>query len=251
LFVVLVAVYAALYLPSHQYSALGDLASAVGSILAVIWFSAALFYQSKQLEEQREQFQAEFKHLREENRRNALSISRDILRDAEERALKMNPALKGVGDFASVYLSDPSLLRTVLESTNVDEVLWAVRKWTGEHEGPVLTMLRGIKDAAQMYYSAIGDGGFDFTKAPEDFVDSYGATLWKLPYFGTYAAMEVVVRLMVPMQPGRKAVLIATSAALLKSGRERVMKRDMILKDIRGHREAQLPMPAIAADLIT
>jgi hypothetical protein len=246
--VLLAAIYAALYFPADQSSAIGALFGAAGSILAVIWFSAALYYQSKQLQEQREQFQAEFKHLREEAHRNALTFAKDILSDAEEKSLKQNTRLKSVNDLMSVYLA-PDELKTILESTNAEEVRDAVKLWH-EREGPAITLMSGIKKAAEIYFTAVGKTDVDYSKQADEFVYVYGPLLWKLPYFESYASVaEILSSIMIRWRPAREAALLAAKVSLLKTAPAGIINKDKILEDVKKHRESRLPIPAIAADL--
>jgi len=63
-------------LAPERLSALGSILAAAGSLLAVIWFSASLWYQSRQLQEQRQQFALQFEHLKETSRRDALILAK-------------------------------------------------------------------------------------------------------------------------------------------------------------------------------
>lgn len=236
------------YLPPDRYSAVGSLFAAVGSLLAVIWFSASLFYQSRQLREQRQQFLEEFKQLREDARRSALALSKDILREAEGRALKYNPALESINDLMTVYM-DWSELKIILESKDALEVQEAVKSWL-KKEGPAMSLMHGIKSAAETYFRAVGQTEIDYYREPEDFVFIYGPILWKLPYFDTYQAVGTwLSEFMVMIQPGRKAVVLAATVSLLKTAPTKIMKRDKILENVERHRKADLPLPAIAEDL--
>ena len=59
-------------LDDTKLSSYGTMAAAAGSFLAVIWFTGSLWYQAQQLLDQKTQFLAEFKQLREEGRRNEI-----------------------------------------------------------------------------------------------------------------------------------------------------------------------------------
>lgn len=246
--VVLLAVYAMIALPPSDYSAVGSLFGAVGGILAVIWFSASLYYQSLQLTEQRHQFLEEFKQLREDARRNALSLSKDILREAEERALRHNPELRSINDLTAYYL-DWSDLGIALKSKEPIEVLEAVKRWM-KREGPAIFLLRGIKQAAEVYFHSIEKTDIDYSEEPEDFVYIYGPWLWKLPYFEPYQSVATMLcEFMIGIQPGRKNVLLASSVALMKSMPIGTMKDDKILEEVEKLRKEGRHLPAIAEDV--
>lgn len=245
--VISLAICAMIFLPPSDYSAVGSLFGAVGGILAVIWFSASLYYQSLQLNEQRQQFLEEFKQLREDARRSALSLSKDILREAEERALRCSPELRSINDLTSYYLNF-SDLATALKSKDPNEVLEAVKQWL-KREGPAIFLLRGIKQAAEVYFHSIAKTDIDYSKEPEEFVYIYGPWLWKLPYFEPYQTITTMLcEFMIRLQPGRKAVLLASSVALMKSY-PHMMKKDVILEEIKKIRKEGKFLPPIAEDL--
>jgi hypothetical protein len=248
--VLLLAVAAIVWLPSSEYSALGTLFGGVGSVLAVMWFSAGLFYQSRQLKEQREQFLLNFNQLREDARRSALTFARDILREAEDKALKQNPALKSINDLTTVYPFSLKELQVILQSKDPAEVQDAVRRWSSNSEAPAVIVLGGIKNAADIYFTAIGQSDIDYSVEAEDFISMYGPLLWKLPYFEAYTGVATILSgYMKRLQPGRKAALLAFNVAGLKTLPPGVMKKKEIIEDVKQHRQAGLPVPAIAEDL--
>jgi len=247
--IVLLAISAMIYFSPSDYEAVGCLFGGVGSILAVIWFSASLYYQSLQLTEQRQQFLEEFKQLREDARRNALSLSKDILREAEERALKCNSELRSINDLTAYYL-DLSDVGIAINSKNPIEVLEAVKRWT-KKEGPALFLLSGIKQASEIYFHSFEKTDIDYSKEPEDFVCIYGPWLWKLPYFEPYQSVATMLcEFMIRLQPSRKAVVLALSVALMKSC-PGIMKEDGIFELIKKFRQEGRHLPAIAEDIQT
>src|SRR4030095_5595957 len=141
-----------------QYDALGSLLGALASMIAVIWFSGSLYYQAVQLKEQREQFSLElkeqreqfavqFRQLREDARRNALTLAKDILREAEDAALKANPSLQSINELTTAYLVPVSPLKTLMESTDPVEVRDSMADWL-KIEAPPVSLMHGIKTAA-------------------------------------------------------------------------------------------------------
>lgn len=67
-----------LFASDTKASTIGSVVGGFGGILAVVWFFAALKSQSEQLENQKDQFLAEFQTLREESRRDALRYLLEI-----------------------------------------------------------------------------------------------------------------------------------------------------------------------------
>ena len=179
--VFVLGIAAIVFLTPEYFSALGSLFAAVGGILAVIWFSASLYNQSQQLKEQREQFLENFRRLREDARMNALVLAKDILSQAEERALKLNPNLESINDIMMQYVQCPEL-ESIYNSNDPNVIIECVKSWRKKAD-PARVLMRGIKIAAETYFQAIGKSKVDYSKEPEKFVMMYGPTLWKLPYF--------------------------------------------------------------------
>jgi hypothetical protein len=249
---------AAYWFSPAQYDALGSLFGAAASFLAVIWFSGSLYFQSIQLKEQREQFSLElkeqreqfsqqFKQLREDARRNALTLAKDILLEAEQDALKANPSLSSINDLSTLYL-DWSEMKVIMESTDPVEVQEAIMSWS-KKEGPAMTLIAGVKVAAEVYLRAIDRTDIDYSIDADDFVFIHGPTLWKLPYFGRFGFIgSWLTEFMIRIQPGRKAAILASTVAQLKLAPQ-IMNKEKITQSIERHRTAGLPLPAIAEDI--
>ena len=95
---VVLATGAAMYsLSDTQLSSYGSMVAAAGSLLAVIWFTGSLWYQARQLNEQRTQFLAEFRHLQESSRQDSLLTAKSILDAAEQRAITHHGGISSVG----------------------------------------------------------------------------------------------------------------------------------------------------------
>lgn len=247
-FVLIALVVGILTLNNEKCTSIGTMVSAAGSLLAVIWFSGSLWYQSKQLNEQRIQFTHEFKQLKEEGRRNALLLAKDILETAERKSLSLNPEMKTLSELPTVYMNMGEL-KTISESSDPSKVLEALTSW-GKKEGPAVTLMKGLKSAAEVYFKAIGKDDFDFSKEPEEFVYIYGSWLWPLPYFESFQYTGTVLsEFMTILTPGRKAVIIASKAALAKVSGGEFVKLDLIKKDIADHAAKGYPLPKIAQNL--
>jgi len=190
---------------------------------------------------------AEFQTLREESRRNALMFARDILKDAEEKALKQNPKLNAITDLFTNYM-DFSSLGVILKSSDPHEVLEQFKVWMNI-EGPATIMINGIKSASEIYFRAIGLKDIDYSKEPEDFVYIYSPYIWKLPYFNSYCGIaKMLSEAMGTLQPGRKAALLASEVALAKTSMKGLMKEDKIREEIKTRKASGLSIPKIAED---
>jgi hypothetical protein len=226
------AVAAALYhLDNARLSSYGSILAAAGSILAVIWFTGSLWYQSQQLREQRSYFLAEFRHLREDGRRNALMLAREILNAAETKALSLNSELTSLSDLPTKYIGFIEF-GDILKSDDPVAVQTAIQSWLRK-EGPALTLMKGLKSAAEVYFLAIGKEDVDYSKEPDEFIFVYGPQLWSLPFFESFQATATMLsEFMVRLEPGRKAVLIASYAVMAKTAPTEILKMDRIREDI-------------------
>lgn len=247
--IVLFGVSVLVYFSETKASSIGSVVGAFGSILAFVWFFAALKSQSEQLDNQKEQFLAEFQTLREGARRDAMMFARDVLKDAEGKALKQNSELNAITDIFSSYMGPPFLmsLKAILESDDPYEVLEQFKVWM-KIEGPSVIMMRGIKNAAEIYFRAIGLKDIDYSKEPEEFVFIYSPHIEKLPYFDTYTgSLCLLTNFMLMMQPGRKAALLAWQVASAKTY-PKFMKEEKIREEIETRKASGLSIPKIAED---
>lgn len=232
----------------ERLSALGGILSGAGSLLAVLWFSAGLRYQSTQLEEQRKQFAAQFDHLRETSRRDALLLAKGILDKAEEKSVSHIGSISTVSELFAEYTKFDEL-KPILESTDPREVLRAHTTWM-KKEGAALILLGGIKSAAEVYLRSVGVTDIDYSKNPEDFYFIYNSRFSTQPFFNTLAGTATLLsEFMVRLAPGRNAAMIAFFAANAKAISHEIFKMDKLHSDIAKHIKDGYPLPAIAKDL--
>jgi hypothetical protein len=246
--VAVVAVVSIRILDPEKLSSFGSILSGAGSLLAVLWFSAGLRYQATQLEEQRKQFTAQFEHLQETSRRDALLVAKGILDNAEERAISQHGGITSITEIITEYMNF-SEIKPLLESNNPIEVQDAFKSWI-KKEGAAVTLLRGIKSAAEVYFRSVGISDIDYSKPPEEFVSIYSSQFSNQPFFDSLAGTATVLsEFMVPLAPARNAAQIAFLAATAKSVGKRVIKMDKLMADIEKHKADGYPLPKIAQDL--
>ncbi|MDA0999187.1 MAG: hypothetical protein O2807_01550 [bacterium] len=232
----------------NQLSAYGGIIGAAASILAVIWFTGSLWYQAQQIKEQRTQFSMELRQLREDGRRNALLLSRDVLNAAESRAL----AISGLDSLSELPLQYVKFgeFKDIMESDDPDVVSAAIGVWN-KKEGPAVAIMNGLKSAAEVYFVAIGKEDVDFSRDPEEFVSIYGPQLWSLPFFEAFQGMATLLaEFMVRLKPVREAVPIAATGAAAKIGGEKYLRMDKAREIIQRHLKKKYPLPKIAEGLI-
>jgi hypothetical protein len=246
--VALMAAAAIYALDSEKLGALGSILSGAGGLLAVIWFSAGLRYQSRQLEDQRVQFAAQFAHLQETSRRDALLLCKTILDKAEERAISINGSIKSITELFPAYAKFDEL-KPLLGSTDAQEVLRAHTNWM-KKEGAAVALLSGIKSAAEVYLRGIGATGIDYSKAPEDFYFIHSSWFETQPFFNELAGTaRMLSEFMVRLQPGRNAAFIAFFAATVKGVSPDIIHMGKLRDDMKKQVDAGYPLPEIAKDL--
>jgi hypothetical protein len=235
------------FLDPERLSAFGQIVSGGGSLLAVLWFSAGLRYQSKQIEEQRTQFKIQFDHLLETSRRDALLVAKGILDRAEEKALTQCGNINSTHEILMEYTKSTAL-KTLLESTDPHQVATAFTQWI-KPEGVALVLMGGIKSAAEVYLRSVGTPGIDYTKSPEDFYFIFSSHFATQPFFNSVAGTAYLLsEFMVRFQPARNTATIAYFVAQSKVLDEKVIKMDTLRADIAKHVAEGYPLPEIAKD---
>lgn len=246
---VVVAVVAAIIdIGANDLSGYGSIIAAGSGLLAVIWFTASLWYQARQLKEQKTQFLAQFQHLQESSRRDSLLTAKNILDAAEERAISQHGGIASSGDLVTQYLHFAEL-KPILESDNPDIVLSACQTWM-KKEGAALALIKGIKSAAEVYFRSVGIADVDYTKKPEEFVSIYGPRFWGQPFFEAFQGTATMLcEFMVRLESERNAAQIAFFAATAKSIGENILHMDKVREDIEKHKANGYPLPKIAESL--
>ena len=252
LLTILVAIFTALAIyffrnDPTQLSAYGSIIAGAGSIIAVIWFTGSLWYQSQQIREQRTQFLSEFKQLREDGRRNALLLAREILKDAENQALA-SAGISSISELPTFYTRNIGEWKNIHESDDPQVVQAAILRW-GKIDWAAVSLMRGLKSAAQVYFMAIGKDDVDYSNDAEEFVYIYGPQLWSFPFFDVYQGVGTLAEFMVMLEPGRKGIIIATFGAMFKQSGEKYLNMDRVREDFRKHLEKEYPLPKIAEEL--
>ena len=238
-------------LDAGSLSALGSIVAAGGSLVAVLWFSAGLRHQAtqldaqmKQLDDQRVQFQAQYEHIREASRRDALLVARDILDKAETEVLKAGN-WANISELTTAYMKFDELA-PLTKSRDPEIVLQAFQTWSRK-EVAAGSFLNGVKSAAEIYLKSIAAPNIDFTKDPEDFYMVYSPWFEKQPFFARIAGSTAMLAdIMFRLQPGRKAAQIAFLVASNATIPEGIIVVEKVREDIGRQRTAGHAVPAIA-----
>ena len=119
-----------------------------------------------------------------------------------------------------------------------------------KREGPAITLVAGVKSAAEVFFRSIGASDVDSSKPPEEFVYIYSPLFSGAPFFDSVTGPAVILsKFMFRFAPGRKAAQIAYFAALAKSSIGNVVRMETLRADIAKHEADGHPLPEIAKDL--
>lgn len=235
-------------LDPDRLSALGSILAGAGSLLAVLWFSAGLRYQSRQLEDQRQQFVAQFEYLKESGRRDALLLVQGILERAEEKAISGIGGDISISELPAKYI-DSKELKTILESIDSKEVLDACAIWM-KKEGAALTLMQGIKSAAEIYLRSLDAKDIDYSTPAEEFYFIYSPRFANEPFFNSLAGpANMLSEIMVRFRPLRDATNIAFISASSKAFTGEIVKMEKLHADIKKHLADGYPLPEIAKNV--
>jgi hypothetical protein len=175
-------------------------------------------------------------------------LAREILNTAEAKALSLNSEINSLSDLPANYINFVEF-KDISNSDDPVRVQTAIQSWL-KKEGPALTLMRGLKSAAEVYFLAVGKEDVDYSKEPEEFVFVYGSHLWSLPFFEAFQFTATMLsEFMVGLQPGRKAVLIASYGVMARTVPVEILKMNTIRENIRKHVEKGYPLPKIAEGL--
>ena len=95
--------------------------STIVAFIAFIWFYQSLYLQRIQLQEQREQFNQEFQKMKNAERRENISLAKEILKEAEEEVQKQLEELNlGISErqLMNLFVKALVLSKNILESEN-------------------------------------------------------------------------------------------------------------------------------------
>ena len=247
---VLVVVFVLIkFFEEYQISAYGSIIAGAGSLLAVIWFTASLWYQSVQLNEQRIQFSTEFRALKEASRRECLVMAKNIIDDSEKKAISACGSISSISELFPQYLLNIKEIGTLMESTDPIAVMKISQSWM-KIETAANIYLKGVKSAAEIYFESIDAQNINYNISPEEFVYVYSPWFQKLPFFnameGTVSTLGLYMYI---LQPGRKGAMIAMIAASVKSLGENIIDMGKLKEMIYEQKEKGHIIPNIAKDL--
>ncbi len=234
----------------YTYSAsanIGDLGSLLGAssgIIAVIWFYRGLRLQSLQIEEQRIQFSKQH-HIQYQDSLLSflLSASERIERNHKEVIQALN--LSNSAELSATYLNSLHFYKEALESTDPNVVMAEIQEWM-KIEGPCVKFMSSIKDVIVLYKKRLGIEDDNNDRDVADYVYINSIHLLQQPFMSSYQApVKMLSEQMMLLNPGRKAMFLASTVALVMLATEGLMKKDKVIEDIKKAKSEGRPIPKI------
>ena len=229
---------------SHDIGALGSLIGAFSAIIAVIWFYRGLRLQSLQIEEQRIQFSKQHHLQYQDSLLTFLQKASERIEDSHQELIK-SLSLSDSTQLTATYLNSLSYYKEALESTDPNVVMSQVREWM-KIEGPCVKFMSSVKDIITLHKKRLGleDDTENIDVADYVFINS--GHLFEQPFMSAYqVAVKMLSEQMMLLNPGRKAMLLAsiTAAALLAP--EGIVEKEKIIEDIEKTKSENKPIPKI------
>lgn len=165
----------------------GEIYSTVVAFIAFIWFYQSLYLQRIQLQEQREQFKLEFQKMTEANKRENISLAKDILKEAEEDVrIQLEELNLGIDErhLMNIFVKALVLSRNILESENENFVSAEGLNFF-KYLRPIKTLLFGIMQAGKIVLENEQEKSIP-EMTPEEFVVKYRDKLNSYPFFSRH-----------------------------------------------------------------
>jgi hypothetical protein len=213
----------------------GDLGALLGAfcgLLAIIWFYRGLRLQSIQIDEQRKQFTRQM-HLQHQDSLLAfLNTSSDRMeRYLSELLTSLN--IPNESQVMSKYLSSLQYYKQATESRDPNEVLTQIQNWM-KIEGPCVKFMSSVRDIIILHQKRLGMEDNSEGIDPAEYVYINGAHIMNQPFMSAYkSTVNLLSEQMSLISPGRKAMSLASTAAMAQIAPKGVMKRDKIIQNIK------------------
>lgn len=184
--VILIPIPCIRYISAQTLLQYSDIYSTVVAFLAFIWFYRSLYLQRIQLNEQREQFKLEFQQIKVANKRENISLAKDILKEAEEDVKRQLKDLNlGIDEnhLMRLFMEALRIAKNILENENEKLVASEGLKFY-EYLSPIKTILLGVMQAGKIVLEIEGENDSNIT--PEEFISKYKEKLNVFPFFNKY-----------------------------------------------------------------
>ncbi len=174
-----------LYMPINELSAYGTVFATSAAFIAIVWFYNSLKLQSKQLDEQREQFLLQFQYMKKESKRNDLLMAKEILEKMEK---DLNEKLKDIGtidNLPSLFLRAMIHLGPITKSKDPEIIIKEFENYN-KILTPSKLFMDQLKQAAIIILENEEISIIKDENEPEWFYDTYQKYLIGKPFFSKY-----------------------------------------------------------------
>jgi hypothetical protein len=225
-------------------SDLGSLLGAFCGLLAIIWFYRGLRLQSIQIDEQRKQFIHQMRIQHQDSLLGFLVTASDRMdRYLNELLTSLN--IPNESKLLVKYLDALIYYKQALESSDPNEVKTQIENWI-KTEGPCVKFMASVRDIIVLHQKRLGIEDNSEGVDPAEYVFINGKYLMDQPFMSAYKiAVTALSEQMSLLCPGRKAMGLASIAAACQIMPDGVMKKDIIIQDIKKAKADGLLVPKI------
>lgn len=192
--VILIPIPCIRYISAQTLLQYSDIYSTVVAFLAFIWFYRSLYLQRIQLNEQREQFNKEFQKIKNAERRENISLAKEILKEAEEEAkIQLKELDLGIDErhLMNLLIEALKISKNIFENENEYIVCSESLKFF-KYLSPINTILFGIMQAGKNILENEQEKSIpDMT--PEKFVVQYRDKLNSYPFFSKHLKNTILL----------------------------------------------------------
>lgn len=211
--IIAAGIFYILLLPiDKRIESIAGISGSIGTLLTVLWFSASLMYQGKQIKEQRKQFMLNNDQTKFDLKLNALEKANNILNDSLEKIEKNSNGKYNYRTIFDAYLTNIHLF-DALSKDNPDEVINMVKDWI-EYEAYLNMYLDAIISSYKVYAEVVGIELLKRDKK-EDFILANKDVIFNTPYYSHHNSYAfLVAHIMANMAAKRAAMLLAIQVAV-------------------------------------
>lgn len=230
LFLIPIALY--FWMDAKDVGDLGSLLGAFAGLIAIIWFYRSLRLQSTQIEEQRKQFSKQHHLQYQDSLLTFLDKSSDRMKEYHSELVD-SLGTPDASHLVSTYLGNMKYYKLALESTDPNIVMTQVQAWM-KAEGPCVKFMSSVRDIIILHKRRLGMDDNSEGIDPAEYVYINGSHLMGQPFMSAYkSSVDMLSEQMNLIAPGRKAMLLASTAAMALLAPEGIMKTDKIIEDIK------------------
>jgi len=233
----------------EELSGFSSIFTASGSLIAIIWFYNSLQQQSTQLEEQRKQFQLEFKNLRLEGKRSIIMLAQTLFNNMETKLTKKLKNNEQIENLPTLFMTKAlPLLKPITESEDCKIVLKSCEEFNTMLT-PIRFFLFSLKEIGILFLEHEDITVINDDNKPEWFIDTYKKQLSRMPLIKEYLSTAILLSILmirVKLDAVNISNLTAYDLLYTKNDMSTILKTDKMKKSIESFKEKNKTLPKIA-----